>query len=201
MRYELHPDQVQTYPNIPRRSSRAAITQGQRRVQEPLPAYEEDEEEPQTRRPGTHRRMVRFPWYVLLATGAVLALTFWIGGVWMNRWWIDTQNDWTFTAQFRTFSIDEAVGHNHDAASHPSHFIVQNDHKHIIIIELPGGDWSKAIIYSAPTLIGDGQEKTPAIVSFQVNLQTGRLDMVLHVEDQTYVFTNNGTKFVIPSGQ
>ena len=68
-------------------------------------------------------------------------------------------------------------------------------------IELPADDWSKAIIYSAPTLIGDGQEKTPATVSFQADLQTGRMDMVLHVEDQTYIFTNNGTKFVTPQGQ
>jgi hypothetical protein len=200
MRYEFHPDQVQTYPNIPRRSSRAALTEGQRRVQEPLPAYEADEEEPRTKLPKKYRRHTP-PWYVLLATGAVLALTFWIGGAWMNRWWIDTQNDWTYTAQFRTFSIDEAVGHNHDSLSHPSHFIVQNDHKHIIIIELPGDDWSKAIIYSAPTLIGDGQEKTPATISFQADAQTGRLDMVLHVQDTTYVFTNNGTKFITPQGQ
>ena len=38
MRYELHPDQVQRYPNIPQRSSRAAVTEGQRVVQQP-PAW------------------------------------------------------------------------------------------------------------------------------------------------------------------
>jgi hypothetical protein len=201
MRYEFHPDQVQTYPNIPRRSSRAALTQGQRRVQEPLPAYEEDEEEPRTRRPGTYRSMVRCPWYALLAVGAILALTLWIGGAWINRWWTETQNDWTYTQAFRTFSLNAVVGHNHDSARHPSHFIVQNDNRHIIIVELPANDVSKAIIYSAPTLIGDGQEKTPVTISFQANPQTGRLDLVLLVQDTTYTFPNNGTKFITPQGQ
>ncbi len=152
-------------------------------------------------RPRGYRRRVRLPWYALLALGAVLALTIWISGAWVTTWWTDTQNDWTYTQAFRTFSINKAVGHNHDSAAHPSHFIVQNDNRHIIIIELPANDWSKAVIYSAPTLIGDGQEKTPATISFQANPQTGRLDMVLHVEDQTYIFTNNGTKFVTPQGQ
>jgi hypothetical protein len=141
------------------------------------------------------------PWYLLLPLGAVIALILWISGAWMNKWWIDTQNDWTYTQAFRTFSTDAVVGHNQDSSSHPSHFIVQNDKRHIVIIELPADDWSKAIIYSAPTLIGSGQEKTPATISFQANIQTGRLDMVLHVEDQTYLFANNGVKFVTPQGQ
>jgi hypothetical protein len=141
------------------------------------------------------------PWYLLLAIGAVIALILWISGAWINKWWTDTQNDWTYTSAFRTFSIDAVVGHNHDSESHPSHFIVQNDKRHIIIIELPADDWSKAVLYSAPTLIGSGQEKTPATISFQANVQTGRLDMVLHVEDQTYLFANNGVKFLTPQGQ
>jgi hypothetical protein len=200
MRYEFHPDQVQRYPNIPQRSSRAAVTEGQRVMQQPPAWGEGEEEEPRTKTPGQYRRRTP-PWYVLLAIGAVLALSVWIGGAWVNTWWSGVQNDWTYTHQFRTFSIDAVVGHNHDSAARPSHFIVQNDKRHIIIVELPADDWSKAIIYSAPTLIGDGQEKTPATISFQADPQTGRLAMVLHVEDQTYIFTNNGTKFVTPSGQ
>jgi len=149
-------------------------------------------------RPGYRRRTP--PWYLLLAVGAVIALILWIGGAWINKWWTDTQNDWTYTQAFRTFSVDATVGHNHDSASHPSHFIVQNDNRHIVIIELPANDVSKALIYSAPTLIGDGQEKTPVTITFQVNLQTGLMDMVLHVENQTYIFTNNGVKFVTPQG-
>jgi hypothetical protein len=149
-------------------------------------------------RPSYRRRTP--PWYLFLAIGAVIALILWISGAWINKWWTDTQNDWTYTQAFRTFSIDAVVGHNQDSESHPSHFIVQNDKRHIVIIELPADDFSKAVIYSAPTLIGSGQEKTPATISFQANVQTGRLDMVLHVEDQTYLFVNNGTKFITPQG-
>ena len=202
VRYELHPDQVQSIPRRRSATTQGQQVQGQWVRQAPQPTYAEDEDEDlRTGQPSGYRRRVHLPWYLLLAIGAVLALTVWIGGAWVNKWWVDTQNDWTYTAQFRTFSIDEVVGHNHDSTAHPSHFIVQNDKRHIIIIELPADDWSKAIIYSAPTLIGDGQEKTPATLTFQVDMQTGRLDMVLHVEDQTYLFTNNGTKFVTPQGQ
>ena len=140
-------------------------------------------------------------WLVFVGIGAIITLSVWLGAAYINVWWMNTQNDWTYTQAFRTFSIDRAVGHNNDSATHPSHFIVQNDKRHIIIIELPADDFSKSIIYSAPTLIGEGQEKTPATISFVENAQTGRLDIVLHVEDQTYIFTNNGTKFVTPSGQ
>jgi hypothetical protein len=196
VRYHVHPDQVQ---HIPRRSSRTAPAQGQRVGQASRPAYTEDEEELRTERP-RYRRRVHMHWFVFVGIGAILALSIWICAAYINVWWTNTQNDWTYTQTFRTFSLDRAVGHNNDSNAHPSHFIVQNDKRHIII-ELPADDWSRALIYSAPTLIGDGQEKTPATISFVENMQTGRLDLVLHVQDQTYIFTNNGTKFVTPSGQ
>jgi len=55
------------------------------------------------------------------------------------------------------------------------------------------------LIYSGPTMLGDGEDKTPVFLSFQLNPQTNRLDMVLHVENQLYIFANNGTKFLEPS--
>ena len=148
-----------------------------------------------------YKRRIRVHWLVYVGIGVFIALILWLCGAWMINWWTNTQNDWTYTSSFRTYSTDAVVGHNHDSYNHPSHFIVQNDKRHIIIIELPADDFSKALIYSAPTLIGDGQEKTPVTISFQANTQTGRLDMVLHVQDTTYVFTNNGTKFITPQGQ
>jgi hypothetical protein len=135
-----------------------------------------------------------------VSLGAILALTLWIGAAWMNVWWTTTSADWTYTHAFRTFSLDQAVGHNGDSATRPSHFIVQNDHRHILLIELPANDASKALIYAGPVLIGDGQESLPVTISFQVNGQTGRLDLVLHIQDQSYVFLNTGTKFVAPPG-
>jgi hypothetical protein len=201
VRYQFHPDQLR---HIPARRSAAVTAQGQRVRQEQRPTYIEDEDEEgelRTNRPGYHKR-IQIHWLVLVGIGAIIALSLWIGSAWVTIWWQNTQYDWTYTQNFRTYSIDKAVGHNGDSTAHPSHFIVQNDKRHIIIIiELPADDWSKSIIYSAPTLIGDGQERTPVTISFVENARTGRLDLVLHVQDQTYIFTNNGTKFITPSGQ
>src|SRR5713226_2125278 len=174
--YHFHPNQRQ--PGIPPRTS-AKIAQ-------------ETEDRPAARR----RRSPRLHWLVYAGIGGIVALILWVGASWVSNWWTNTQNDWTYTAQFRTFSVDKAVGHNGDSNAHPSHFIVQNDKRKILIIEFPADDTSKAIIYAAPTLIGDGQEKTPVTLSFQLNLQTNRLDMVLHVQDQTYIFPNKEEKFV-----
>jgi hypothetical protein len=141
----------------------------------------------------------RIHWMAILGMGAVLALLIIIAAWFVNSWWIGVQEDWKYTSTFRTFSVDEAVGHNGDSQAHPSHFIVQNDKRRILIIELPADDETKAIIYQAPTLIGDGQDRQPVTISFQTDPQTGRLDMVLHIQDQQYTYTNNGTKFVQPA--
>ena len=55
---------------------------------------------------------------------------------------------------------DAVVGHN-DSPANPSHFIALNLNRHIVIIELPGADPSKAKIYTGPILLGDGQDLTP----------------------------------------
>jgi len=128
----------------------------------------------------------------------IAMLGLWVAGTWVSTKWTDTMNDWTYTQSFRTFSVDHVVGHNGDSSVHPSHFIVQNDKRQIVIIEFPADDEAKAIIYIGPQLIGDGQDRVPVTVSFQLNATTGKVDMVLHVLDQTYVFTNNGKKFVPP---
>ena len=171
----------------------------------PAPAYQREqytegirEQSPERE---SYRRRVHVHWFVPLGIGMIVALILWLSGALVINWWKNTQNDWTYTQAFRTFSIDEVVGHNHDSEAHPSHFIVQNDKRHIIIIELPADDFTKAIIYSAPRLIGEGQDRTPVTISFQLNGQTGRVDMILHVQATSYTFTNNGTKFVVPQGQ
>ena len=207
--FKYQPEEIYQSGNTSIYAGQLFVPKKRRNAQQQLPPaqqYQQDqdiegsgEQEPERTR-GDHSR-VHTHWLVYAGIGAIIALTLWISGAWVTNWWTNTQNDWTYTAQFRTFSTDAVVGHNHDSSSNPSHFIVQNDKRHIIIIELPADDFSKSIIYSAPTLIGDGQEKTPATISFQANVQTGRLDMVLHVENQTYLFSNNGTKFVAPQGQ
>ena len=149
--------------------------------------------------PPRHRR--RPHWTVIAILSGVVVLGVFALVVWAAHTWNDTLNDWTYTKEFRTFSIDYAVGHNGDSLAHPSHFIVQNNHRNIVIIEFPKDDPGKVIVYYGPSLFGDGQEKTPVTLSFQIDTQTGRIDMVLHVEGQAYIFANNGQKFLPPVGQ
>ena len=136
---------------------------------------------------------------LLLGLGAMTALLLYIAWWNVNNWWAGVQEDWNYTSAFRTFSVDQVVGHNNDSQAHPSHFIVQNDKRHIFIIEFPADDEKKALIYRAPVLLGTAGEKTPVTISFVTDDQTGRRDMVLHVEDQSYVYLNNGTQFIAPA--
>jgi hypothetical protein len=54
------------------------------------------------------------------------------------------------------------------------------------------------VIYSGGVLVGDGQDVTPVTLSFLDVNGDGKPDMLVHVADQTLIFTNNGTKFVAP---
>jgi hypothetical protein len=145
------------------------------------------------------KKQRRFRIHPLFFIGLGL-LTMIIGFVLFNAigaWW-HTHNDDTTYGRPRTFQIDVVVGHG-DSAKHPSHFIAINLSRHIVIIEIPGGDPSRSVIYSGGLLVGDGQDLAPVTLSFVDTHNTGKLDMVIHVGDQTIVFTNNGTKFVPPS--
>jgi hypothetical protein len=184
-RYAVYPEQVQHVS--PRRTA----------AYQPPPPQDTRDDLPATR--GRGKRSMHWLWYAGL--GATIALLLWMGLAWLGAWWSSTQNDWTYTQAFRTFSVDQAVGHNHDSEAHPSHFIVQNDHGHVLIIELPAGDAHTPILYFGPLLLGDGQDKTPVTISFEQDGQSGRLDLVLHIQNQTYVFVNTGAKFLPPSEQ
>ena len=96
------------------------------------------------------------------------------------------------------------VGHN-DSPTNPSHFLAENLNRHIIVIEIPGGDTSKTKIYLGPTLYGPGQDLTPVTISFQDVNHDGYLDLVLHVEDTQFFLLNQKVKgvwqFVATSNQ
>src|SRR5260221_1275210 len=87
------------------------------------------------------------------------------------------------------------AGIGHDDPPPQTHFIAMTLNRHVLIIELPGGDTSKARIYIGPTLFGDGQELTPVTLSFKDVNGDGKPDMLVHIQDQTFVFLNDGTQF------
>ncbi len=134
----------------------------------------------------------RFPLVAIILGMTMMALlAFTLSSI--GSWWQMHQEDMTY-GRPRTFQIDAVVGHN-DSAANPSHFIFLNLNRHVIIIELPGGDSSKARIYNGPTLFGDGQDLTPVTAEFKDANGDGRLDMIVHIQDQTLVYLNDGTQF------
>ena len=107
--------------------------------------------------------------------------------------WIQTTKDDLTYGRPRTFQIDAVVGHN-DSPANPTHFIAINLNRHVEVIEWPGGDSSKMKVYQITTLFGDGEDLTPVTLSFRDLTGNGKLDMLIHIQDQTIVMINeNGT--------
>ncbi len=163
-------------PNIPPRRSRITI---------------EDYAAPALP-PGQAQRRSHAHWLLFVGVGMIAMLALWVLGNLAVNWWNVTQDDWHY-GRPRTFQIDARVGHNDDATA--SHFVAMNLNRHIMIIELPGGDPTRAKIYIGPTLLGDGQELSPVTLSFKDASGDGKPDMLVHIQDQTIVFINDGGQF------
>ena len=138
------------------------------------------------------RQGPHFHGLVFVGLAIFIMIIGWIAFTALGNWWQVTQDDLHY-GRPRTFQTDAVVGHN-DSPSNPSHFIVMNLNHHIIIIELPGGNPSKARIYNGPVLIGQGQDLTPVTLSFKDMNGDGLPDMIVNVQDAHFVFINgNGT--------
>jgi len=174
VRYEFRPDTP-----IQRRCS--AQTQTGTRLTEDIPQARARRE-----RRGSH-------WLLYLGIGMIFMLALWVGIQWVGAWW-QVHNDDVNYGRPRTFQFDAIFGHA-DSADNPTHIIIVNLNRHIIIIELPGGDPSHSRIYSGPTLFGDGQDLTPVTgKAIDVNGDS-KPDLVLYVQDQRIVFINDGKQF------
>lgn len=143
-------------------------------------------------------RRWRFHWLVFVGVAMFVMILGWIAFNALSNWWQVTQDDWHY-GRPRTYQVDAVVGHN-DSAATPSHFIAENLNRHIVIIEIPGGDTSKAKMYSGPTLIGSGQDLTPVTLTFKDVNGDGKLDMIVNVQDTHFVFLNQNGQFVAAPG-
>ncbi len=156
--------------------------------------YADEIDEVETQRPPTRRRRgVHLHWLAILGLGMVFMLALVVCGNAVSTWWTIHQDDSTY-GRPRTFQIDAVVGHN-DSTENPSHFEAINLNRHIIVIELPGGDSSKARIYNITTLFGNGQDLTPVTISFKDVNGDGLFDMEVHIQGQTIVFINENGQF------
>ena len=145
------------------------------------------------------RKRLHFHWLVFVGIAMFVMILGWIAFNALSNWWQITQDDWHY-GRPRTYQVDKVVGHN-DSAANPTHFIAENLNRHIIIIEIPGGDTSKAKIYSGPALIGSGQDLTPVTLTFKDVNGDGKLDMIVNVQDAHFVFLNQNGQFVAAPGQ
>lgn len=139
------------------------------------------------------RERGRIHWLVFVGVGMIVMLALWVLGNTVLTWWNTCQDDIHY-GRPRTFQTDAVVGHS-ASQQNPSHFIALNLHAHIEIIELPGGDGTHARIYMGPTLYGYNVDLVPVTLSFKDVTGKGRPDMLIHFQDQTVVFVNDGTQF------
>jgi hypothetical protein len=154
------------------------------------PRYTDDI--PQTN-PKRQKRPRSRHWLVYLGVGMLAMLTLWTGLQALGSWW-QIHNDDVSYGRPRTYQLDAVFGHS-DSTANLTHIIIVNLNRHVIIIELPGGDPSKSRIYSGPTLFGDGQDLTP-VTGRAVDVNgDGKLDLVLFLQDQRIVYINDGTQF------
>ena len=154
-----------------------------------------DIDELETQRP-RNRRNFQIHWFVFVGIALLLMIGGWIAFNDLGVWWQNHQNDVTYGTP-RTFQTDVVVGHN-DSNSSPSHFIAINLRGQIYVIELPGGDATKARGYYITSEVGN-DANPPVKVSFQDIAHSGRLDMVVTIGDPpnpliVFLF-NNGSQF------
>jgi hypothetical protein len=171
-----HPGQVQRLP-IPQRSSAQRTT--------------EERTAPPRRRGGGLFRSHPLLW---VGFGMLAMLLAWTGLQTLGTWWSLHQDDVTY-GRPRTAQYDVVVGHG-DSASSPTHFIALNLDAMVVVIELPGGDSSKARIYRGPQLFGPGAALYPVTLSFPDPTGNGQPNMDIHVQGQILVYLNQNGQFV-----
>ncbi len=175
--YEFHPNQT-----IRRRAHAPTPTSGTRGTED-VPAAK-----PKRQRRGFFAHPLLY-----LGVGMIAMLTLWVFGQMAVTAWQLHQDDATY-GRPRTYQFDAVFGHA-DSAGNPTHIIIINLNRHVIMIELPGGDATRARIYNGPTLFQDGGDLVPVTgKAIDVN-NDGKLDVVLFIQDQRIVFINDGTQF------
>lgn len=90
----------------------------------------------------------------------------------------------------RTFSTDGYMGYREQTGV-PTHFIVVNAHRQVLITIMPGGDPSHVLVIKGPYLFGPGEEFSPATLDLTDTNHDGYPDLRLHVAGQTLVYLND----------
>lgn len=128
---------------------------------------------------------------LILLLGAVSMLLLLLAWNALSTWWNRLQDNIHYGYP-RVSQLDAVVGHN-DSPTNQTHFVFLNLRGHVQIIEIPGGDASKERVFTGPTLIGAGQDMIP--ITGEIRSEDGRLDLIVHIQDQQIVYINDGSTF------
>jgi len=100
----------------------------------------------------------------------------------------------------RTVQMDAYVGHN-EAEGMPSHFIAMNLNRRVTIVQLPGGDSSKASVILGPYLFGQGEDLTPVQLNAQDLNSDQKPDLVVTVKNEQLLYLNDGAGFRLATAE
>lgn len=141
------------------------------------------------------RARPRVHWLFSAGLGMLAMLVLMVGGIWSVNAWDTHQVDATYGFP-RTWQTDQVVGHDHDSPLHKTHFTFENLNGHIFFVEIPAGDIAKAKIYAVSALVGDDAANWPVTAEFKDINGDGRIDILIHIQDQTIIYLNGGTGFL-----
>lgn len=158
------------------------------RPQRPVPAADSVTSAPPLARP---LQQVR-PFAIAVGAAIAVLLLYLLTSTLVG--WLGTKSDDLQYGRPRTFQLDAYVGHDETAAN-PTHFIAINLNHQVDIIELPGGDVSKARAISGPYLFGSGEDLTPVRLEVRDVNGDNRPDLLVDIKNEQVVYINSGTDF------
>jgi hypothetical protein len=94
----------------------------------------------------------------------------------------------------RTVQVGGLVGHN-EGTGEPTHFIAMNLNRHVVVIELPGGDVGRAQTLQGPYLFGANEDLTPVGLRLHDVDGDGKADLILSVKREEIIYINTGSSF------
>jgi hypothetical protein len=132
---------------------------------------------------------------VMIGCGMSIALILILLGQMLVSGMTTMQDDWRYGFP-RTYQTDMYVGH--EQTGQPSHFIAINNRGRIEIIELPGNDPAHTRIFLGPQLSGNNTQSIPVTLQFIDTQHNHHPDMLVHIQQSTIIFHNNGNTFEPP---
>jgi hypothetical protein len=131
-------------------------------------------------------------WLLLIGLGMSMAILLILLSAYAVQWGTSVWD----TIQYgypRTFQTDAFVGH--ESGKTPSHFVAMNLHGRVEILELPGGDASRAHLYVGPQLSGPDADQVPVTLQFVNTRDRAHPDMVVSFQNTQIVFLNENGVF------